>query len=44
MALWAKTQLLPNEIFQQVNSLYNPELFPIEVRHYLAQWIEDQNW
>ncbi|CAG0924150.1 unnamed protein product, partial [Notodromas monacha] len=44
MALWARTQHLSPELFKQVESLYRPELFPIEIRHYLAQWIEEQNW
>ncbi|CAG0897387.1 unnamed protein product [Darwinula stevensoni] len=47
MSLWAKTQQLQQfqaEAFRQVQTLYQPEHFPIEVRHYLAHWIEDQNW
>ncbi|XP_048520808.1 signal transducer and activator of transcription 5B isoform X3 [Dendroctonus ponderosae] len=45
MALWTKAQLLPNEsvYFQQIKSIYG-EHFPIEVRHYLAHFIEDKFW
>ncbi|XP_070823613.1 signal transducer and activator of transcription 6 [Chaetodon trifascialis] len=34
-------QCLPDET---VNSLYPPTAFPIEVRHFLAEWIESQRW
>ncbi|XP_076597794.1 signal transducer and activator of transcription 6 [Chaetodon auriga] len=34
-------QCLPDET---VNSLYPPSAFPIEVRHFLAEWIENQRW
>ncbi|CAG0903451.1 unnamed protein product [Darwinula stevensoni] len=44
MALWAKIQELPADTFLQVQALYHPDHFPIEVRHYLANWIEEQNW
>ncbi|RXM94653.1 hypothetical protein EOD39_17755 [Acipenser ruthenus] len=40
MALWKKVQCLPTET---LNSLY-PPTFPIEVRHYLASWLEEQPW
>lgn len=43
MALWAKAQQLPAESLQQIRAIYG-EHFPIEVRHYLAQWIEDKFW
>ncbi|XP_068996980.1 signal transducer and activator of transcription 6 [Embiotoca jacksoni] len=29
---------------ETVSSLYPPATFPIEVRHYLSEWIESQNW
>ncbi|XP_053281165.1 signal transducer and activator of transcription 6 [Pleuronectes platessa] len=34
-------QRLPDDI---VNNLYPPNLFPIEVRHFIAEWIENQRW
>lgn len=29
---------------ETVNNLYPPSAFPIEVRHFLADWIESQRW
>lgn len=44
MALWMQiSQLLPKLPNQTLNELY-PDAFPIDVRHYLANWIEDQRW
>lgn len=43
MALWAQTQQLQGEALHQMQALYDQH-FPIEVRHYLAQWIEAQPW
>ncbi|KAG8033982.1 hypothetical protein G9C98_008463 [Cotesia typhae] len=43
MALWAKAQQLPQEALQQIRSVYG-EHFPIEVRHFLAAWIEEKMW
>ncbi|XP_048033277.1 signal transducer and activator of transcription 6 isoform X1 [Megalobrama amblycephala] len=44
MALWAQMtpqlQYLPT---QTLNELY-PDTFPLDVRHYLANWIEEQRW
>uniref|UniRef100_A0A3B1J977 Signal transducer and activator of transcription 6, interleukin-4 induced n=1 Tax=Astyanax mexicanus TaxID=7994 RepID=A0A3B1J977_ASTMX len=37
------SQLLPKLPNQTLNELY-PDTFPIDVRHYLANWIEDQRW
>lgn len=37
MSLWNRAQQLPPETLRQVYG----EAFPIEVRHYLATWIED---
>ncbi|XP_034445683.1 signal transducer and activator of transcription 6 [Hippoglossus hippoglossus] len=34
-------QCLSDEI---VNNLYPPNAFPIEVRHFIAEWIESQRW
>lgn len=41
MSLWAKAQHLPPENLGQI---YNSEQFPIEVRHYLAPYIEEKFW
>uniref|UniRef100_A0AAY4D8T2 Signal transducer and activator of transcription n=1 Tax=Denticeps clupeoides TaxID=299321 RepID=A0AAY4D8T2_9TELE len=43
MALWAQAQQLQGEALHRMQSLYGQH-FPIEVRHYLAQWIEAQPW
>lgn len=43
MALWTKSQQLTGEALQQVRSMYG-EHFPIEVRHFLASWIEEKMW
>lgn len=44
MALWAQMtpqlQYLPT---QTLNELY-PDTFPLDIRHYLANWIEEQAW
>jgi len=44
MALWAQIfpqlQYIPTET---LNELYTEPL-PLDVRHYLASWIEDQIW
>ncbi|KAK6639420.1 hypothetical protein RUM43_007693 [Polyplax serrata] len=43
MSLWTKSQQLTGEALQQVRSLYG-EHFPIEVRHFLAGWLEAKMW
>ncbi|KAL0269585.1 UNVERIFIED_CONTAM: hypothetical protein PYX00_007268 [Menopon gallinae] len=43
MSLWTKSQQLPAEALQQVREMYG-EHFPIEVRHFLANWIEEKMW
>lgn len=42
MALWARVQAA-SETYRQVQNIYGPN-FPIEVRHFFAQWIESQPW
>ncbi|XP_034028220.1 signal transducer and activator of transcription 6 isoform X2 [Thalassophryne amazonica] len=45
MAQWTHmTQLIQFLPPQTVNELYPSPNFPIEVRHYLATWIEEQSW
>ncbi|KAK2713763.1 signal transducer and activator of transcription 5B-like isoform X2 [Artemia franciscana] len=41
MALWAKAQQLQGESLRQVHAVYGNH-FPIEVRHFLAPWIENK--
>ncbi|XP_066977172.1 signal transducer and activator of transcription 5B isoform X2 [Macrobrachium rosenbergii] len=41
MSLWNRAQQLPQDALRQVQNVYN-EQFPIEVRHYLAGWIEEK--
>ncbi|XP_044753022.1 signal transducer and activator of transcription 5B isoform X2 [Coccinella septempunctata] len=43
MSLWAKAQQLPSESIQQIYAIYGDH-FPIEVRHCLAQYIEEKFW
>ncbi|XP_051522719.1 signal transducer and activator of transcription 5B isoform X2 [Myxocyprinus asiaticus] len=43
MALWIQAQQLQGDALHQMQSLYGQH-FPIEVRHYLAQWLETQQW
>ncbi|KAK8739431.1 hypothetical protein OTU49_003634, partial [Cherax quadricarinatus] len=45
MSLWNRAQQLPPDALRQVQNVYGDQ-FPIEVRHYLAGWIEDkmQQW
>lgn len=43
MSLWTKAQQLQGEALQQVRAVYG-EHFPIEVRHFLAAWIEEKMW
>ncbi|XP_041860001.1 signal transducer and activator of transcription 6 [Melanotaenia boesemani] len=45
MAQWAHmTKLVQCLSDETVNSLYPPTTFPIEVRHYVAEWIESERW
>ncbi|MEQ2304932.1 Signal transducer and activator of transcription 5B, partial [Ameca splendens] len=43
MAMWIQAQQLQGNALHQMQALYGQH-FPIEVRHYLAQWIESQPW
>jgi hypothetical protein len=43
MSLWTKAQQLQGDALQQVRDVYG-EHFPIEVRHFLAAWIEEKMW
>jgi len=46
MSLWNRAQQLPPDALQQVQQVYGDQSLPMEVRHYLAHWIEDrlQQW
>lgn len=44
MAQWEKLRLLTNGYSQQVDELYDRDALPMDVRHYLATWIEKQEW
>jgi signal transducer and activator of transcription 5B len=41
MALWAKILQLPPEAMEQIRMCYGHN-FSIEVRHFLADWIEER--
>lgn len=41
MSLWARVNQLPQPILEQIRFIYGSN-FPIEVRHYLADWIEER--
>jgi len=41
MSLWTKSQQLQGDALRQVQAVYG-EHFPIEVRHFLAPWIESK--
>uniref|UniRef100_A0A672ZXU8 Signal transducer and activator of transcription n=1 Tax=Sphaeramia orbicularis TaxID=375764 RepID=A0A672ZXU8_9TELE len=45
MAQWSlMTQLIQFLPHETTNNLYPSDTFPIEVRHFLADWIEQQRW
>lgn len=45
MAQWMHmSQMIQCLSDETINSLYPPSAFPIEVRHFLAEWIESQRW
>lgn len=45
MAQWSlMTQLIQFLPHETTNNLYPSDTFPIEVRHFLAEWIEQQRW
>ncbi|KAI9530794.1 hypothetical protein NQZ68_000285 [Dissostichus eleginoides] len=45
MAQWIHmSQMIQRLSDDTVNKLYPPTAFPIEVRHFLAEWIESQRW
>ncbi|XP_030643490.1 signal transducer and activator of transcription 1-alpha/beta-like [Chanos chanos] len=43
MAQWKQLQQLDTRYLEQVDQLYS-DIFPMEIRQYLSQWIESQDW
>uniref|UniRef100_A0A8C5BHF1 Signal transducer and activator of transcription n=1 Tax=Gadus morhua TaxID=8049 RepID=A0A8C5BHF1_GADMO len=44
MAQWESLQQLHSSYSQQLHELYDRDGLPMDVRHYLAAWIEKQEW
>lgn len=44
MAQWERLRQLPAAYTQQLHELYDRDALPMDVRHYLAAWIEKQEW
>ncbi|KAL2081120.1 hypothetical protein ACEWY4_022973 [Coilia grayii] len=43
MAQWSMLQQLESKYLEQVDQLYD-DTFPMEIRQYLSQWIENHDW
>ncbi|KAL7991555.1 hypothetical protein Chor_015811 [Crotalus horridus] len=43
MSQWCKLQQLDSKFLELVHQLYD-DSFPMEIRQYLAQWLESQDW
>lgn len=43
MSVWAKAQQMSSDALQQIHSIYGDH-FPIEIRHFLASWLEEKLW
>ncbi|XP_030052567.1 signal transducer and activator of transcription 2 [Microcaecilia unicolor] len=41
---WQDLQCLDDNFKEQLMNLYHSDLLPLNVRHYLAHWIEAQDW
>ncbi|XP_015675345.1 signal transducer and activator of transcription 2 isoform X2 [Protobothrops mucrosquamatus] len=44
MSQWQRIQMLDKSHMNQIDCLYSDDCLPMEVRQYLAYWIEEQNW
>ncbi|XP_026535807.1 signal transducer and activator of transcription 2 isoform X2 [Notechis scutatus] len=44
MSQWQRIQMLDKVHMDQIDLLYSEDTLPMEVRQYLAYWIEEQNW
>ncbi|XP_058488355.1 signal transducer and activator of transcription 2 isoform X2 [Solea solea] len=44
MALWDRVRQLPAAYQQQLDELYDRDALPMDVRHYLSVWMENQEW
>ncbi|XP_008411794.1 signal transducer and activator of transcription 6 isoform X2 [Poecilia reticulata] len=45
MAQWLEmSYVLTDMDDERINALYPPDTFPIEIRHYLCQWMEEKDW
>ncbi|KAM3845880.1 signal transducer and activator of transcription 2 isoform 1-T3 [Vipera latastei] len=44
MSQWQQIQMLDKIHMNQIDCLYTDDCLPMEVRQYLAYWIEEQNW
>uniref|UniRef100_A0A670YQ60 STAT transcription factor protein interaction domain-containing protein n=1 Tax=Pseudonaja textilis TaxID=8673 RepID=A0A670YQ60_PSETE len=43
MSQWQRIQMLDKVHMDQIDLLYSEDTLPMEVRQYLAYWIEEQN-
>ncbi|XP_078287613.1 signal transducer and activator of transcription 1-like isoform X2 [Rhinoraja longicauda] len=44
MSQWERLKQLDTKYLEQLHSLYQDDNFPMDIREYLAHWIESQDW